>query len=194
MFSKVFEKLINNRTVDHLDKCGHFYNLQFGIRSSWSTTVLLKVVSDRLATGLNRSGATWAVALDICKAFNRGSHAGLLHKLTSYEIQVSYLVLFLLFSVIEGFGWFWMRSLHKNIQLMLDFLKVRLLVLKFASYKLVTFLLMLSVTLRPILMVLSALSVIRYLVYGNNQNRLLNLNLIYKTLWTGEGSGALVSN
>ena len=31
------------------------------------------------------------------------------------EFQVRYLALFLLFSVIGGFGWFWMRNLHKNI-------------------------------------------------------------------------------
>ena len=35
------------------------------------------------------------------------------------EFQVRYLELFLLFSVIGDFGWFWMGNLHKNIQLML---------------------------------------------------------------------------
>ena len=39
------------------------------------------------------------------------------------EFPVRYLALFLLFSVIGGFGWFWMGNLHKNIQLMLEFLK-----------------------------------------------------------------------
>ena len=48
--SKVFEKLVNNRIVDHLEKCG------------------LTVVSDRIARGFNRSGATRAIALDISKA------------------------------------------------------------------------------------------------------------------------------
>ena len=33
--------------------------------------------------------------------------------------QFRYLVIFLLFSVVDAFGWFWMGSLHKNIQLML---------------------------------------------------------------------------
>ena len=31
--------------------------------------------------------------------------------------------LFLLFSVIDSFEWFWMGSLEKNMQLMLEFLK-----------------------------------------------------------------------
>ena len=32
--SKVFEKLVNNRTVDHLEKCGLFSHFQDGFRSS----------------------------------------------------------------------------------------------------------------------------------------------------------------
>ena len=44
-------------------------------------------MSDRIARGFNRSGATLAVALDISKAFNRVWHAGLLHKLKSYGIS-----------------------------------------------------------------------------------------------------------
>ena len=32
--SKVFEKLVNNRIVDHLEKCGPFSYSQYGFRSS----------------------------------------------------------------------------------------------------------------------------------------------------------------
>ena len=32
--SKVFEKLVNNRIVDHLEKCGLFCDFQYGFRSS----------------------------------------------------------------------------------------------------------------------------------------------------------------
>ena len=84
--SKVFEKLVNNRIVDHLEKCGVFSDFQYGFRSSRSTADLLTVVSDRIARAFNRSGATQAVTLDISKAFDRVWHAGLLHKLTSYGI------------------------------------------------------------------------------------------------------------
>ena len=85
--NKVFEKLVNNRIVDHLEKCGLFSDFQYGFRSSRSTADLLTVVSDRIARAFNRSGATRAVALDISKAFARVWHAGLLHKLTSYVIS-----------------------------------------------------------------------------------------------------------
>ena len=85
--SKVFEKLVNNRIVDHLEKCGLFSDFQYGFMSSRSTADLLAVVSDRIARTFNRSGATRAVALDISKAFDRVWHAGVLHKLKSYGIS-----------------------------------------------------------------------------------------------------------
>ena len=85
--SKVFVKLVDNRIVDHLEKCGLFYDFQYGFRSSRSTADLLTVVSNRIARAFNRSGATRAVALDISKAFDRVWHAGLLHKLKSYGIS-----------------------------------------------------------------------------------------------------------
>ena len=87
MVSKVFEKLVNKRIVDHLEKCGLFSDFQYGFRSSRSTADLLAVVSDTIVRAFNRSGATQAVALDISKAFDRVWHAGLLHKLKSYGIS-----------------------------------------------------------------------------------------------------------
>ena len=160
--SKVFEELVNNRIVDHLEKRGILSDLQYGFRSSRSTAGLLTVVPDRIARAFDKSGATQAVALDISKAFDRVWHTGLLHKLRLMEFQVQYLVLLLLFSVTDGFEWFWMESLHRNIQLMLEFLKAPLLVLQFSCYTLMTFLKMLSVILLSMLMILfSILSVTR---------------------------------
>ena len=51
--NKVFEKLVINRTVDHLEKCGLFSNFQCGFRSSRSTADLLTVVSDRITLSLS---------------------------------------------------------------------------------------------------------------------------------------------
>ena len=86
MVSKVFEKLVNNRIVDHLENYDLFY-FQYGFRFSRSTVDLLTVVSDGSAGAFNRSEATRAVALDISKAFGRVWHAGLLDKLMSYGIS-----------------------------------------------------------------------------------------------------------
>ena len=55
VISKVFEKLVNNRIVDHLKKCGLFYDFQYAFRSFRSTADLLTVVSDRIARSFNRS-------------------------------------------------------------------------------------------------------------------------------------------
>ena len=85
--SKVFEKLVFNTVVDHLAKCGLLSDLQYGFRCSQSTKNLITVISDRIARAFNRSGATRAVALDISKTFDKVWNAGLLHKLTSYEIS-----------------------------------------------------------------------------------------------------------
>ena len=90
-------------------------------------------------------------------------------KLSLIEFQVGFLALFLLFSVIDGFKSFWMGNLHKNIQLMLEFLKAPFLVLHFSYYILMTFLIMLSVMLQSKLMiVLFTLSGISHLIFGNN--------------------------
>ena len=85
--SKVFEKLVNNRILDHLEKCGLLSDFQYGFRSSRSTADLLTFVFDRIARAFNRSGATRAVAFDVPKASDRVWHAGLLHKLKSYGIS-----------------------------------------------------------------------------------------------------------
>ena len=86
-----------------------------------------------------------------------------------------------------------MASLHKNIQSMLEFLKLSL-VLLFSSYTSMTFLMILSVILLSILMILpSILNVIKHLIPGNNLNWLLKLNLIYETLSTEVRSGLLIS-
>ena len=68
-----------------------------------SNADLLTVLSDRIAGDFNRSGAAGTVALD------RVLHAGLLHKLKTFEISVQ--VFGLIFSFLSnGFGWFWIGS------------------------------------------------------------------------------------
>ena len=125
--SKVFEILVNNRIVDYLEKCGLFSDFQYGFRSSRSTADLLTVVSDKIPRACNRSGATQAVA-----RFLTGF--GMLVFFTNVslmEFQARFL-----FSVIDSLQSFWMASLHKNIQLMLEFLKAAFLVLHFSYYTL----------------------------------------------------------
>ena len=68
--SKIFEKLVNNTLVGHLEKYDLFPDLQYSFRPSRSTTDLLTFVSsisDRIAMIFNRSWATCVVALEYPK-------------------------------------------------------------------------------------------------------------------------------
>ena len=51
VFSKAFEKLVNNRIVDHLGKCGIFSDFQYSFKSSWSTADLLCKLNLYLISG-----------------------------------------------------------------------------------------------------------------------------------------------
>ena len=84
MVSKVFEKLVNNRIVDHLEKSGPFFHLKYGFRSSRLTANPLTVVSDRIDRAFDTNRAA---VLDISKAFDRVWHDDLLHKRKSYGIS-----------------------------------------------------------------------------------------------------------
>ena len=86
--SKVFEKLVNNRLVGNQEKWVLISDFHNGFRSSRSTADLLTVLSDRIAKAFDRSGANWAVALDIFKTFERVWQAGLLHKPKCYGYSV----------------------------------------------------------------------------------------------------------
>ena len=112
------------------------------------------------------------MALGISKVLDRVCHADLFHTLKSYGIS--------------GQG--------SSGQFRPKFRKAPFLVLHFCCYTLMTFLIMLSVILLSMLMILLfILSVIRHLICGNNLNWLLNLNLIYETLWAGVRSSLLNS-
>ena len=198
MVSKVFEKLVNNRIIDDLEKFGCFSDFQYGFRFSRSTADLLTVVSDRTATAFNRFGATRAVALVISKAFDRVWHAGLLYKLKSYGISGQ---IFGLISSCLSNRWHGVVLDGKSSQeysVNAGVPQGSILGATFSYYTLMTFLMMLSVILLSMLMILlSILSVIKHLICGSNLswllNWLLNLNLIYEILWTGARSGLLIS-
>ena len=171
LVNKVFEKLVKNRIVDYLEKCGLFADFQNGFKSSWSPADLLTVVSDRIAGAFNRSVATWAVVLDISKNVDRVWHTGLLRKLKSYEIsgQIFYLISSLqsnrlLWVVLDG-------KSSKEYPVNAGVQQGSILGPTLSYYTLMIFLIMLSVILLSILIILlSILSVISNLICGNNLN------------------------
>ena len=64
-----------------------FFLISSMVLGLFDQLLIFSVVSDRITTVFNRSGATRAVAVDISKTFDRVWHAGLLHKLKSYGIS-----------------------------------------------------------------------------------------------------------
>ena len=75
---KIFEKLPNNRFVNHIKKCGLFSKFHYGFRSSQSIADLLPDASNTTGRAFNRFVAAQPIALDISKNF-----ASLPHKLKS---------------------------------------------------------------------------------------------------------------
>ena len=71
MVIKIFQKLVNNRLLDLLKKCGLFYDFQYSLRCSQSTADLFTFLSERIVRAVNRYVATQAIAFDISKVFKR---------------------------------------------------------------------------------------------------------------------------
>ena len=163
--SKIFDKLINKKLFDQLQKCGLFSDIYCGSMhfqlQIFQQLCLIKLVGPLVGLGLLE----------------------LWHLIYPRLLTCCMLVFFKNcwpFSVIDSFEWFWMGSLRKSIQLMLPF-KAPFLVLHF-SYYTVTFLMMLPAKLLSLQKMLnSTLSVIKHLICGN-KSWLLKLNLTYKTL------------
>ena len=117
VFRKVFEKLVNNRLADSLEKWCLSSHFQYGFYISINCRSSLTVVFDKIARAFNMSEATLAVALDISKVFNRVWH-DLFHKLKSCGISGQRFGFILSFhSNRQLLAWFWIGRLHKNIPL-----------------------------------------------------------------------------
>lgn len=80
---KSYKEFVNNWLVDHLEKCGVFFNYKYGFKCLCLTANLLEA---RVARTFSVSGATQIIALHTSKAFGRIWHIGLFQKLKSYRI------------------------------------------------------------------------------------------------------------
>ena len=96
--NKVFEKLVNTRIVDHLEKCGLFSDFQYGFRSSRSTADLLTVVSDRITRAFANLGPFELWHWIYPRLLTGCGMLVFFTNLSLMGFQVRYLALFLLFS------------------------------------------------------------------------------------------------
>ncbi len=82
--SRTFETILNRKFLKHLSSFNLLSDHQFGFRKGRSTGYLLAFLTDSWSSTLSRFGETFAVALDISKAFDRVWHKAVLSKLPSY--------------------------------------------------------------------------------------------------------------
>ena len=101
-----FEKLVNNRFVDHLDKCGLFLIFSMILGLFDHLQIFWQMFMIELQGFLIGLGILKLKLLIYCT----------FSKVSLMEPQVRYLVLFHLFSAIDGFEWFWMGYLYNNMQ------------------------------------------------------------------------------
>ncbi|XP_050710739.1 uncharacterized protein LOC126995293 [Eriocheir sinensis] len=87
--SKAFESILNRKIQKHFSTSDLLSDRQYGFRKGRSTGDLLAFLTDSWSSSLSRFGETFAIALDISKAFDRVWHKSLLSKLPSYGFYPS---------------------------------------------------------------------------------------------------------
>ena len=78
VLSKVFESILNRKIWKHLNSSNLISDRQYGFRKERSTGDLLSLLSDSWSSALRGFGESFAVALDISKAFDRVWHKALI--------------------------------------------------------------------------------------------------------------------
>ncbi len=84
--SKAFETILNDKFLKHLSSLNLLSDHQYEFRKGRSTGDLLAFPTDSWSSFLSRFGETFAVALDISKAFDTVLHKILLSKLPSHDV------------------------------------------------------------------------------------------------------------
>lgn len=84
---KTYEKCINKRLIQHLDKKKLLNPCQFGFRQHHSTTHALTKLIDTIAKNINKRILTGASLLDASEAFPTLSHSLLYEKMVKYKFS-----------------------------------------------------------------------------------------------------------
>ncbi len=95
--SKVFESSLNRKILKHLSASNHLSDRQYGFHKERSTGDLLAFLTNSWSSSLNCFSETFAVALDISKAFDRVWLKALLSKFPSFGFYPSLCALILSF-------------------------------------------------------------------------------------------------
>ncbi|KAG7304079.1 hypothetical protein JYU34_011009 [Plutella xylostella] len=87
VLSKILEKILNRKLVNHLDKNNIISENQFGFRSGRSTEDAVHTLTDHIVKGLDSGLKTVGIFLDLCKAFDTVSIPLLLCKMERCGIR-----------------------------------------------------------------------------------------------------------
>ena len=85
--SKILEKAISNRLVNHLEENHILSDNQFAYRSGWSTELALSRFTHDIINRFDNGELTIAVLLDLSRAFDCVNHNILKYKLRYYGIR-----------------------------------------------------------------------------------------------------------
>lgn len=85
--SKIFERIIYNRTINFLNKHNIISDRQFGFRQKYSTYMAALDISNFISKGFDNNEYTLGIFLDLSKAFDTVDHNILLSKLFHYGIR-----------------------------------------------------------------------------------------------------------
>ena len=89
ILSKVFESILNRKVWKHPKSSTLISDRQYGFRKERSTGDLQSLLSDTWSSAFRSFGESFAVALDISKAFDRVWQKALISKLPSFGIYPS---------------------------------------------------------------------------------------------------------
>jgi hypothetical protein len=86
-FSKIIEKLVNNRLVNFTVQRNILNNHQFGFRAGFSTSMALLEFCDKISESVDRKLFVIGIFIDLQKAFDTVNHKILLEKLSFYGVR-----------------------------------------------------------------------------------------------------------
>ena len=87
VISKLYERVVYNRTVSFVEKHSILYKNQYGFRSKHSTDLAVTYVTDNILKALDNKQYVIGVFMDLAKAFDTINHKILLQKLHHYGMR-----------------------------------------------------------------------------------------------------------
>ena len=84
---KIFEKVMNTKLTNFLNRFNCFYKYQFGFRNKHSTTQALIEIAENIREALDNSNYACGVFIDLQKAFDTVNHDIVFKKLSHYGLR-----------------------------------------------------------------------------------------------------------